>query len=81
MDAELLRITPASTLLRLCTAPPRRPDVSLCLPSSSRTRAVPVLPLTTTIASLLLPTRGPCVASFRVIKTNKFAYTASTLND
>ena len=41
----------------------------------------PVLPLTTTIASLLLPTRGPCVASFRVIKTNKFAYTASTLND
>nr|XP_045087296.1 proline-rich protein 36-like [Aegilops tauschii subsp. strangulata] len=41
----------------------------------------PVLPLTTTIASSLLPTRGPCIASFRVIKTNKFAYTASTLND
>nr|XP_040256247.1 proline-rich protein 36-like [Aegilops tauschii subsp. strangulata] len=41
----------------------------------------PVLPLTTTIASSLLPTRGPCIASFRVIKTNKFAYMASTLND
>ena len=41
MDAELLRVTPASTLLRLCTAPPRRPAASSRLPSLSRTRAVP----------------------------------------